>query len=238
MNGGGPPGFEWQVPGRPWQTITPTGAQGGPPGPPPPPGSAYTAPGIATGERQRGLWSEADRIAAQRQAAAQSYLARVQAGQRAAQAQQQLGLGGIQQQQMAAGVRGPLAQRAAMYGQGRAAGDLIAQQAMAAAQEEQAAQALLQETYGAGAQQRLSQAQQLLQGYGIAQQLAVERQRQAAAAAQAEQQFLQQAIGASVGAAGAGAAMSDRRLKQGVRRPRTAAEQELYQALMGGTENA
>lgn len=232
MNGGGPPAFGWQVPGRPWQTITPTGVQGGAPGNPPPPGSAYTAPGTAYGEISRGLWSEADRIAAQRQAEAQRYLARVQAGQSAALAQQQLAGGGLQQQAMAAGVRGPLAQRAAMHGQSRAAGDMLAQAAMGRAQEEQAAQALLQQTYGAGAQQSLQQAQQQLQSYGVGQQLAQQRQQAAAAAAQQEAEMLKGIIGASVGAAGAGAAMSDRRLKQDIRRPRTAAEQELLRALM------
>lgn len=225
MNGGGPP-YRF-LPQQPQSMV-------GPPvtAPPPVPGQDWTAPGIAYGERARGLWSEADAIAAQRQAAAQQYLARVQAGQRAALAQQQLGLGGMQQQQMAAGVRGPLAQRAAMYGQSRAAGDMIAQQALVAAQEEQAAQALLQQTYGAGAQQRMQQAQQQLQSYGIGQQMAVERAKQAQAAAQAEQQQLQQIIGASIGAASTGAAMSDRRLKRNVRRPRTAAQEELLRALM------
>lgn len=233
MNGGESPGFEWQVPGRPWQTVTPQGITGTPPQPIP--GTRWTDPGIAFGERQRGFWSEADAIAAQRQAGAQQYLARVQAGQRAAQAQQQLGLGGLQQQQMAAGARGPLGQRAAMYGQSRVAGDLIAQQALAAAQEEQAAQALLQQTYGAGAQQRMAQAQQQLQGYGIAQQLAAERRKRAAAAAAAEQELIGNVVGASLGGAAAAAAMSDRRLKQDVRRPRSALERELLEALMGDT---
>lgn len=230
MNGGGPPGGF-----RP-----PPELGGGPPGgfnPPPElgrraPGQRYTGPGLAQGERERGLFGVADELAAQRQAMARDYLARVQAGQSAALAQQQLGAGAMQQQQIAAGVRGPLAQRAAMYGQSRAAGDLIAQQAMARAQEEQVAQALWQQTYGAGAQQQLAQAQQGLQGYGISLQMEVARRQQAAAAEQQEAEFLRGIIGASVGAAGAGAAMSDRRLKTEIRRPRTAAGQELLRALM------
>lgn len=230
MNGGGPPNQRGQT----WAVAPPVY------GPPPVPGQAYTGPSAAagpyspTGERMAGLWSEADLIAAQRQAMAQQYLARVQAGQRAALAQQQLGLGGLQQQQMAAGVRGPLGQRAAMYGQSRAAGDMIAQQALAAAQEEQAAQALLQQTYGAGAQQKIGQAQQQLQSYGMGQEMAVARQQQAAAAQQAEDEYIKGIIGASFGGAASAMAASDRRLKQDVRRPRTAAERELLEALMGG----
>lgn len=241
MNGDGdgyppyPNTFSWQVPGRPWQTITPQGVQGQPPAPIP--GMAGISAPLGAGPHatsiDRGLLlEEANRIQQQREAAAQQYLARVKAGQRAALAQQQLGLGGMQQQQMAAGARGPLAQRAAMYGQSRAAGDMIAQQALAAAQEEQAAQALLQQTYGAGAQQQLAQAQQGLQQYGIAQQTALNRQKEVAAREAAEDELIQQVVGASIGSAATAATMSDRRLKQNVRRPRTAAAQELLRALM------
>lgn len=228
MNGGGPPQRR-----QTWAVAPPVYGQPSAPGT-----AAINAPlgagPYASVVDRPGLYAEADIIAAQRQAMAQQYLARVQAGQRAALAQQQLGLGGLQQQQMAAGVRGPLGQRAAMYGQSRAAGDMIAQQALAAAQEEQAAQALLQQTYGAGAQQKIGQAQQQLQAYGMGQEQAVARQQQAAAAQAAEDQYIKGIIGASLGAAAAGMAASDRRLKEDVRRPRTAAERELLEALMGG----
>jgi hypothetical protein len=228
MNGGGPPG--WQVPGQPWLTVTPQGIVGT--APPPIPGQQWTQPGLAYGEREQGFWSTADQLQAQRQAAAQQYLARVQGGQRAALAQQQLGLGGMQQQQMFAGARGPLAQRAAMYGQSRAAGDMIAQQALAAAQEEQAAQALLQQTYGAGAQQKAQQAQQQVRGWGMAQQIEADRAKAAAAKQQAEADMIAKVTGGAISAAAAGATISDRRLKTNVRRPRTAAEEELLRALM------
>lgn len=209
-----------------------------PPPMPPPPGMppAGAGSGALAGEQQQALWAEAERIQARRQAAAADYFARVQAGQRASLAEQQLGLGGIQQQQMAAGVRGPLAQRAAMYGQGRAGGDLIGQQAQRAAQETMAARALQQETYGAGAAQGLQQAQQALQQYGIGREAEAAARAAHAAKAAGEEQAMQSLLMGAVGSAGAGMAMSDRRLKTGVRRPRTAYEQELYQALRGGPE--
>jgi hypothetical protein len=193
--------------------------------------SPMMAPGTPAGEQKQALWAGADALQAQRQAAAADYLARVQAGQRASLAQQQLGLGGLQQQQMATVARGPLAQRAAMYGQARAGGELIAQQAQRAAQEAMAARALQQETYGAGAAQSMQQAQQALQGYGISREAEAAARAAHAAKAAGEEAMMQQIVMGSVGAAGGAMAMSDRRLKQGVRRPRTAAEQELYRAL-------
>lgn len=221
--------FEYQVPGRPWQTIGPQGVTGAPP-------SAATpmlAPGTPAGEQKHALWAGADALQAQRQAAAGDYLARVQAGQRASLAQQQLGLGGIQQQQMSTVARGPLAQRAALFGQARASDEMIGQQAQRAAQEAMAARALQQETYGAGAAQSMQQAQQALQGYGIAREAEAAARAAHAAKAQGEEAMMQQVLMASVGAGSSAMAMSDRRLKTAVKRPRTALEQELYQALRG-----
>jgi hypothetical protein len=226
--------FEYQMPGRPWQTVGPTGAVLGAP---PSAGTPFMAQvGVPFGEQQRAIWSEADRIQQQRQALAADYLARVQAGQRASLAEQQLGLGGLQQQQMAAAARGPLAQRAAMYGQGRAGGELIAQRAQQAAQEAMAARAMQQQAIGAGAAQGMAQAQQQLQGYGIAQQARVAREQAAAAEAAAEDEMIKQVTMGAIGAAGGAMAMSDRRVKREVRRPRSAHEQELYEALRGGRE--
>lgn len=188
----------------------------------------------ATASRTQQQYQAAAEIQAQREAAAAGYLGRVQAGQRAALAEQQLGLGGLTEQQMAMGARGPLAQRAALYGQSRAAGEMIGQRAQQAAAEEMAAQAMLQQTYGAGAAQTMQQAQQQLQGYGMARQAAAAKAQRAEAEAEADKALIQQAAMGAIGAAGGAMAASDRQLKMGVRRPRTGAEAELYEALKRG----
>lgn len=197
------------------------------------PGLPDPFPTQVYGEQERALRGLANEALARRQQRALDYLARVRAGQSAALAQQQLAGGRLQQQQMAAAARGPLTQRAAMYGQARAADRQLGQAALQRAQEQQVAEAMLQQVYGAQAAQRLQQAQLDLQGYGIARQQAVARQEKAAAEAAAEEQMIQQVVGASLGAAAGGMAMSDRRLKHDAQRPRTAWEQELYQALRG-----
>jgi hypothetical protein len=203
-------------------------------GPPPPQQPGLTAPGQSYGEQSRALWSAADELQRQRQQQAAAHLQRVRAGQSAALAGQQLAGGGLQQQQMAARARGPLMQRAAIYGQARAADEMLAQAAQRRAQEQLAAQALLQETYGAEAAQRMAQAQQLLQSYGMSREQAAARQAAAAQAEAAEQQMIQNLAMGAIGAGSSAMAASDRRLKQGIRRPRSVWEQELYQALRGG----
>ena len=199
-----------------------------------PPQPGLTGPGQATGEQIQALDAAANEALRQRQLQAAAYLARVQGGQSAALAGQQLGAGGLQQQQMAAGVRGPLMQRAAMYGQARAADQMLAQAAQRRAQEELAAQAMLQQSYGAEAAERMRQAQLQLQSYGMAKELQAQQQKEAQEAAAAEEQMIQQVIGASIGSAAGGMAYSDHRLKRDVQRPRSAYEQELYEALRGG----
>jgi hypothetical protein len=170
----------------------------------------------------------------QRLASAQEYAERVRAGQSAAAAQQALGLGGIQQQAMAAGVGRPLAARAAMYGQARAADQEIARQAGQRAREVQAAEAMRQEALGAGRQQYMSEAEQMLQLYGIQQERRLREAGEAQAEAQAGEAETQQAIGTAVGAAGMlAAAASDRRLKMRIHNPGSSQEQRLLKALRG-----
>jgi hypothetical protein len=227
-----------QIPGQPRQPQFDLQGLRPPASAPPPlvggyPAGDPTAPGVSTGEQMRGQYLAADEAQRLRQQQAAAYLQRVRGGQSAAFAGQQLGLGGLQQQQMAAAARSPLAQRAALYGQARASDEMLAQVAQRRAQEQQAALAMLQQTYGAEAAQRMTQAQQQLQSYGMGREMAVGRKQAAAEAAAAEQAMLERAIMASIGAAGGAMAASDRRLKRGIRRPPSAWEQELYQALRG-----
>lgn len=240
MNGppwgwGGEPPASGPTPAGGLQTLPGRAQQMASPGLGAPVGGELPASGPTPAGSVAQLQELAARQAMERRASAAGYLGRVVGGESVALPQQQLALGGLLQQQTAAGVAGPLAQRAAMYGQARAADQMLAQAARQRAQEQMAAQAMLQQAYGAEGAQRMQAAQQLTQVYGIARQEQVAREQRFAQEAAAEEAFIRQAIGLGLSAAAAPAAMmSDRALKTDVRRPRTAQEEALYKALMGG----